>query len=275
MGYFPNIPESTWREIHDLMEQTKSLSQATAIDYFETRSKIDPHLAATSFTEAQNFILAQQLGQTLVFPNPIPRIKLPHIVSGYSELIFRKYNLPGFVEVARDDVVIDVGAFVGGFSINASASARNVFSFEPETNNFNCLLINTSLRQNIHPIKSALGAITGPQLLNLSSSAVEHSFLEPDEGCTGKQEAVSMYRLDDFAAEHHVAKVDFLKLEAEGYELEVFEGLGDIRPIKIAIDVSPERNGESPAEAFRKKLEGNYDVEQRGNVLFARIKRII
>lgn len=41
--------------------------------------------------------------------------------------------------------------------------------------------------------------------------------------------------------------VDFFKIEAQGVELEVFEGLGEVNPHRFAIDVSPEREGKGPA----------------------------
>jgi hypothetical protein len=62
-----------------------------------------------------------------------------------------------------------------------------------------------------------------------------------------------------------------VKIEAEGVELEVFDGLESIRPRKLAIDVSPERDGESPAEEFKSRLAKiNYEFRHRGHVLFAR-----
>ena len=51
------------------------------------------------------------------------------------------------------------------------------------------------------------------------------------------------------------------------------EGLEDLRPYKLAIDVSPERDGESPAALLREKLTAQgYDVRQRGYVLFAKLE---
>lgn len=60
-------------------------------------------------------------------------------------------------------------------------------------------------------------------------------------------------------------------IEAEGVELEVFDGLGAILPRKFAIDVSPERNGESPADEFLERFARmGYATRQRGHALFAR-----
>jgi hypothetical protein len=80
---------------------------------------------------------------------------------------------------------------------------------------------------------------------------------------------LATWRLDDFRAAHGVFTIDFLKLEAKGFEIEVFEGLGEIRPRKVGIDVSPERGGSSPASYFKDVLKriGSL-VRQRGNVLF-------
>src|SRR5690349_22089033 len=47
----------------------------------------------------------------------------------------------------------------------------------------------------------------------------------------------------------------YTTLFRSGVELEVFDGLGDMLPRKLAIDVSPERNGESPADEFQSRLQ--------------------
>ena len=82
---------------------------------------------------------------------------------------------------------------------------------------------------------------------------------------------IQVITLADYCRMHGVDRLDFVKIEAEGVELEVFAGLGTIRPRKFAIDVSPERDGQSPAEEFRTRLEAQgYKVRQRAHVMFAR-----
>ena len=50
-------------------------------------------------------------------------------------------------------------------------------------------------------------------------------------------------------------------------------GNQDLRPRKLAIDVSPERNGESPADEFRERLMPlGYEIRQRRHVMFAKQK---
>jgi len=272
MNYFPNITSELWGQAHDLMWETVDLEQNVVLERFSHLSRSSQGLVDTVFSLGlEGYIVAHQLGQEICFPNPIPRIKLPHLVSGYTELIFRKYNLPGFVEVESDDTVFEVGAFVGGFTVEAGSIAERVIAFEPEPRNFICLKTNVRQCKSVDPIMKGVGAVTGTSRLNLSKSAVEHSFLRPDEGETGETIQVKMTRLDDFCHDLGITQIDFLKLEAEGLEIEVFEGLGEVRPLKLAIDVSPERNGQSPEKYFREILRHDYELAQRGNVLFAKL----
>jgi hypothetical protein len=70
-----------------------------------------------------------------------------------------------------------------------------------------------------------------------------------------------------------VTDFDSVKIEAEGVELEVFGGLDDLRPRKLSIDVSPERNGESPANEFRERLAPmGYEIRQRAHAMFAKLE---
>jgi hypothetical protein len=100
--------------------------------------------------------------------------------------------------------------------------------------------------------------------LNISPSSVEHSLLVPDDG---------QVTLKDYAYRRGMTEFDFVKIEAEGVELEVFEGLDDLRPRKLAIDVSPERNGESPADEFREHLAPlGYEIRQHAHIMFAKLE---
>jgi hypothetical protein len=42
--------------------------------------------------------------------------------------------------------------------------------------------------------------------------------------------------LDDFCAEESIARIDLLKIDAEGHELAVLDGMGSLRPAKIQFE---------------------------------------
>jgi hypothetical protein len=53
----------------------------------------------------------------------------------------------------------------------------------------------------------------------------------------------------------------FVKIEAEGFELEIVKGMKVFRPRMIVVDVTPERFGESPREQVQAVLlERGYET---------------
>ncbi len=269
--FFPPVALQSWNSVHEIFRQTMNLEQHQALAVFAEISHLAPGLVRTTFQENEDYVIANQLNSQIAFPNPIPRIKLAHLVCGYVQLIWRKYTLPNFVQVEIDDIVIDCGSFVGGFTMGASQMSQIVHSFEPEPKNFTCLSLNTRDRKNCVVHSQGLADKSETRKLNLSANAVEHSYLQPDADSLDQSIDTLVTRLDDFCEEQSLPRIDFLKLEAEGFEVEVLAGLGSIKPRKIAIDVSPERNGESPAPQIISLLSPHYQLRQRRNVLFARI----
>lgn len=230
------------------------------------------NLISTEIVEQGEFIVVAQEGQQIFFPNPLPTIKLEHTVCGYVEWLRRKYSLPGFVEVEAGDCVIDCGAFIGGFAIGAATVAASVHAFEPDKANFNCLKRNLQNAKNATCMNNGLYSYSDTMTLNISSSAVEHSLLIPDDGDVLEQVEIDVLSLSDYAVQAGLKQIDFLKLEAEGVEPEIYKGLGKMRPRKLAIDISPERDGASPEPFFQDVLSRHgYVTHRRANVLFARL----
>ena len=112
----------------------------------------------------------------------------------------------------------------------------------------------------------------GAAQFNISASSVEHSMLQPDDGEAIAVVEIPLVTVGGYLRGKGITRLDFLKLEAEGVELEIFEGLEGFRPRKLAIDVSAERENESPAGRFIELLGRlGYETQRRGHVLFARL----
>lgn len=173
-----------------------------------------------------------------------------HIMSnGFHKHLEKKYTEADFV-IETTDTVIDCGAFVGGFSVAAHRlGARRVVSVEPSSRNLRCLKINLLMHraERVEIIDAGLGEKCGTAKLNLSYSGCDDSLLEPDLGSMGESEEVNILSIDRLV---EVLSVDpkhlFLKVEAEGYEVEIIRGLNDLRPRLIVVDITPERDGCSP-----------------------------
>jgi FkbM family methyltransferase len=271
--FFPNQPRAAMELAGRLAAETATLPESSRLALFEVFSSCLPSFAPTTFHTDGTMVIAQQRDRQIAFPRPIPIVKLSLIVYGYEQLLQRKYCLPGFVEVEAGDVVVDCGAYVGGFSLSAANTAAHVHAFEPDRANVACLRRNFAHATNISLNEAGLFSHSRTMSLNISTSSVEHSLLAPDDGQVIESRDIDVVSLQDYAGQHGVTGFDFVKIEAEGVELEVFEGLGDLRPRKLAIDVSPERDGVSPADEFRGRLTPlGYEIRQRGNVMFAKLR---
>jgi FkbM family methyltransferase len=133
----------------------------------------------------------------------------------------------------HNPVVLDVGANVGGYSrdivaINPSAT---VFAFEPHPLTFERLVSNVHAHGNIHPLNYAVGHRPGRQILydRHSERGTVHASIyreviesiHQDES-TGYE--VKVMTLDEFIEKKELARVDLLKIDTEGYELNVLKG---------------------------------------------------
>ncbi|WP_170526134.1 FkbM family methyltransferase [Ruegeria arenilitoris] len=268
--YFP-MGGKYLRRFEDYVRQKcRSTSASTTQTVYSLLTRLTPGLIASSFEEGNGLVLVCQNGETIAFPSPMPLIKYSHVAYGYEEILKRKYTLPQYIEVERDDIVVDCGGFVGGFSLSASKLAKHVHLFEPDKMNARAARANLSQYSNVTINEFGLYNDDTELTFNISESAVEHSVLEPDDGAVLFTRRIQVKRLSTYFEEVG-CEPDFVKIEAEGVEIEVFDGLENLRPKKIAIDVSPERVGQSPAEELQTRLDAKgYSWRRRHNVLFAR-----
>ncbi|MCY4044754.1 MAG: FkbM family methyltransferase, partial [Cellvibrionales bacterium] len=109
------------------------------------------------------------------------------------------------------------------FSINA----ERVFSFEPLPEVFQ--LLEKNVRQNkvknILPINVALSDVNEEQFMYLSLNGNVGGSSFDNHGGNSKRTKVICQRGDDWVASHAVDKIDFIKIDVEGHESFVLEGL--------------------------------------------------
>jgi FkbM family methyltransferase len=184
---------------------------------------------------------------------------------------FNIYTLKGFVTVEPGDVVVDVGSFVGEFSVAAAELASSVVAIEADARNYELLRRNVDRFVNVEIIQAAVWNRSGNESFHLGADPTEHSLLGIDSGGEREQRTVYTKRLDEIASECGIDRIDYLKVDAEGAEPEVLAGTGDLDIEKLAVSVTPERYGESPAAAVRELLEDRrYETRHHDGVLFGK-----
>lgn len=131
------------------------------------------------------------------------------------------------------DVVLDIGANFGLFTRFLSESVGDrgrVYAFEPTEDMYVVLAHNcTSLGlKNVRSFRTALSDRCGsshmhiPQREDGSLNHYEASLAA--EGGSGRTVVVETCTLDDFCRQQELERIDFIKCDVEGHELEVLAG---------------------------------------------------
>lgn len=130
-------------------------------------------------------------------------------------------------------VIFDVGANVGNYTLAVlkllGKRGALVYSFEPSKSAFAKLQDNIKDVKNVFLHNTALGAESKNATLFYDKEASGFaSFyqrrLDHFNIHMNLNETVSVTTIDDFCRQHNIKKVHFLKMDVEGYELNVLQG---------------------------------------------------
>lgn len=166
------------------------------------------------------------------------------------------------VTIESGDVVVDIGGFIGVTSSLAAQKAERVIALEPSPRNLFCLQKNCD-QENIEAHQLAAWNEPSEMKLNLGTGASNESLIRPDDGGTGQSVTVDVDTLESIASDLDIDRIDFLKVEAEGAEPEILQGIGDLEVSKLVVNCSEERDGESPAEEVKSILnEQGYSIKE-------------
>lgn len=165
----------------------------------------------------KNKYQAEGFGEKMLMPQGAWRVLIE---------IFHEDPYERVLKVEKDDVVIDVGAHVGFFTIKAAREAGkngSVVAVEPEPNNAGFLAENVKLAglNNVVVLKEAAGARAEKAKLYLrGGTGRSHSLIRQGQDFI----EVQVNKLDDVVSRLGLKKVNFVKIDVEGAELDVLKG---------------------------------------------------
>src|SRR5690348_11435791 len=125
-------------------------------------------------------------------------------------------------------VVLDIGANIGCTSLLFSQRARRVVAFEPSPTTFRYLEqnIEAAAARNVELHNIALGAAPGVSTLTFAPSNRAGGFVSNQTTASAGHvtESITIDRLDDIACRFRIDAVDLIKIDVEGFELDVLKG---------------------------------------------------
>jgi FkbM family methyltransferase len=154
---------------------------------------------------------------------------------GDRRILAPKNAAPVFMEIFEDEVyegrfrpepeniVLDIGAYVGMFTVKATLSVGErgrVVAVEPHPEHFSMLQDNCEGLDNVTLVPKAVMASNGTGRLYITKAAGADN-LVTHEGHFVKVETVT---LDQLVIDLQLPRIDFIKLDAEGAEVDVLKG---------------------------------------------------
>jgi len=142
-----------------------------------------------------------------------PRDGILAFVEVFQDKVYEKVWSP-----QKGDTVIDIGAYVGMFTVLASelvGKTGHVIAIEPSPSNFGYLSGNTHKLSNVDLIRAVVSSVGGTGKLYLSQASPCHTTAHPHKNAI-KVRKVTLDSLN--------VKADFIKIDAEGSEIEILRG---------------------------------------------------
>lgn len=153
--------------------------------------------------------------------------------------------------------VLDVGANIGYTAqlfARHLAPGRRVYAFEPESANFRelaSLVDDRRLGEIVRPVQAAVGAASGETEIWINPDhhadhRVVTDTLRRGLAPASATQRVPLVALDDFArAENIAGAISFVKIDVQGYELQVARGMARVLQenpgLRVALEYSPEQ----------------------------------
>jgi FkbM family methyltransferase len=209
-------------------KRTKLASNNPA--YWKNIKKIEHNLVKARSVQALSN--GQNLDDFDLHPLGIPIVLRGRLGNVLYPFLLRQYR-PEWGDrvfsVAPGDVVIDGGGCYGDTALyfaNAIGSSGKVYSYEFDAENLDIyrhnMLVNPSLSRRVQLVENALWGTPGEEIHFRADGAGTR--LDPHSGTSSNVNTVITDTIDALVERYGIAKVDFIKMDIEGAELEALKG---------------------------------------------------
>ncbi|MBB6610321.1 FkbM family methyltransferase [Pontibacter sp. Tf4] len=165
----------------------------------------------------------------------------------------------------RTNILFDVGS-------NEGQSVRDflifdkkasIYCFEPIKSTFESLSSKFRHHNNVKTHMLALGSFEGVVKMKLSDSSCMNSIVSDSEDSSEEfvQENIQSKTLDNFCKENFIEHINYLKIDTEGYDLDVLKGANrmldssKIDFVQVEAGMNPQNNYHVPMQNLKTFLE--------------------
>ncbi|ADY00285.1 methyltransferase FkbM family [Vulcanisaeta moutnovskia 768-28] len=132
--------------------------------------------------------------------------------------------LASVLNTTKNAVIVDVGAYIGGYTVRACRRARRVIAIEPLEDAAFLLRNNIELNgcNNVIIVKKAIWKEKGRVSMKVVKFNEEESAIDPSGNIIVESDT-----LDNVMKELGIDHIDFLKIDIEGAEAEAIHGMNE------------------------------------------------
>jgi FkbM family methyltransferase len=140
------------------------------------------------------------------------------------------YSIKNLFSKDRNICCFDIGANIGQTSKKLCSYFPNstIYCFEPVGETYKLLEKNVREHSNIQTFNLAMGASAGEAEIfhraNSEWNSLVKSLNENAKNTDAVSEVIKVDTIDNFVKEKKISKIDFLKSDTEGFEMEVLRG---------------------------------------------------
>lgn len=209
--------------------------------------------------------LASFKNDSLYFPTPRTAI-LGHFLNTHSKVWEKYFN------VEKDDIVIDIGAYVGSFCISSSNLAKTIIAIEPNPDAFQCLKLNLKNNNNVILINKGVWNESKKMEFYVDRKyPIANSLVIPPDSCNKIE--IEVDSLDNIISSYNFEVINFIKMNIEGAEIEALRGMKDtlLKTEKITMDAHHIRDGNWTIPKVVEILkEFNFEIQIDAGTVYGR-----
>ena len=179
--------------------------------------------------------------------------------------LLEEYLIKNISNIHKEDIIVDIGANIGEFSLGVSKVLNNynLICIEPDPTEFDVLKKNLKGLKKVKLYNYALSKKNSQMIFYLNNNSGDSSLDNKSKNKINVKTKTLDHLLKDEKS------IGLIKLEAEGHEPEVLEGsLETLKKTKyITVDVGPERNHKSTFDSVHLILtNASFQILEKGKI---------